>query len=60
MITSILEDNKIPYIIKNKGSGSYMRIITGSSPFKTDILVEKRSFDKAYELIIPIIGDDSE
>lgn len=60
MITAILEDNGIPFIVKNKGSGSYMRIITGSSPFKTDILVSKDSFERSMELIIPIIGDDYE
>jgi hypothetical protein len=60
MITAILEDNGIPFIVKNKGSGSYMRLITGSSPFRTDILVSSESYEKSMELIAPIIGDDSE
>ncbi|MGM0396262.1 MAG: putative signal transducing protein [Bacillota bacterium] len=60
MITAILEDNGIPYIVKNKGSGSYMRILTGSSPFNTDILVDSKSLEKAIELISPIIGDEME
>ncbi|MCR3954853.1 MAG: DUF2007 domain-containing protein [Gudongella sp.] len=60
MISAILEDNGIPFIVKNKGSGSYMRLITGSSPFKTDILVAEETFEKAMELVIPIIGDESE
>ena len=38
MISAILEDNNILFIVKDKGSGSYMRIITGSSPFRTDIM----------------------
>ncbi len=57
MITAILKDNEIPFLVKNKGSGSYMRIITGSSPFRTDIMVDKKSFEDAMELIIPIIGE---
>lgn len=60
MISAILEDNNIPFIVKNKGSGSYMRILTGFSPFQTDILVDSGSLDKALELINPIIGEDSE
>lgn len=57
MITAILEDNGIPFLVKNKGSGSYMRLITGSSPFRTDILVDEKSFEDAMELIVPIIGE---
>ena len=60
MITAILEDNGIPFIVKNKGSGSYMRLITGSSPFRTDILVSSESYEKSMELITHIIGDETE
>lgn len=54
VVTAILDDNSIPYIIKNKGSGGYIRIVTGSSPFGTSIMVEKSMLEKARELIIPI------
>ena len=51
MITSILEDNNIPFIIKDPGSGGYMRIISGSSPFSTDIMVDEDSFEIANSLL---------
>lgn len=57
MISAILEDNNIPFIVKDKGAGNYMRIITGSSPFRTDIMVESKSYEKAIELIAPIISE---
>ncbi|WP_409228146.1 putative signal transducing protein [Gudongella sp. SC589] len=60
MITAILEDNKIPFIVKNKGSGSYMRILTGSSPFLTHILIDSRDLERSIELISPIVGEDLE
>lgn len=47
MIKEILDDNKIPYIIKDHGAGGYMRIIGGSSFYGTDILVEISDFEKA-------------
>lgn len=51
MIKEIFEDNNIPYILKDKGSGAYMRIITGSSPFSTEIMVEESEFDKANKIL---------
>lgn len=57
MITAILEDNSIPFIVKNKGAGSYMRILTGGSPFKTDILVDISDLERALDLIEPVIGE---
>ena len=57
IITAILKDNGIPFIIKNKGSGGYMRIVTGSSPYATSIMVEKSMLERAGELITPITED---
>lgn len=52
IIKSILDDNNIPYIVKDYGAGGHMRIIAGgSAPFRTDILVEKSTLDAAKELI---------
>jgi len=56
MITSILDDNDIPYIIKDYGAGGHMRIISGDSiPFRTDILVDKDIYERANEVINQII-----
>lgn len=51
MITSILEDNHIPFIVKDSGSGGYMRIISGSSPFTTDIMVDEAAYERANSLL---------
>jgi hypothetical protein len=51
MITSILEDNDVPFIVKDYGSGGYMRIITGGSPFTTDIMVDEAAYDIANSLL---------
>lgn len=57
IIKSILEDNSIPYIVRDYGAGGHMRIIGGSSIFRTDILVEKSAYEHAKELIDQIIVD---
>jgi len=52
IIKGILDDNDIPYIIKDHGAGGHMRIISGdSSPFRTDILVDKDIYERAKEII---------
>ena len=51
LIKNLLDDNEIPYIVKDYGIGGYMRIITASSMYRTDILVEISSYDKAKEII---------
>lgn len=51
MIKGILDDNNIPYIIRDYGTGGHMRIITGGSLFGTDIMVEEAEFDKAKSLL---------
>ncbi len=51
MIKEILEDNDIPYLIKDHGSGGYIRIISGGSFFGTDIMINKDDFDKANSLL---------
>ncbi|HHZ14047.1 MAG: DUF2007 domain-containing protein [Caldicoprobacterales bacterium] len=51
MIRSILDDNDIPYLLKDHGSGGHMRIIAGGSIFGTDVMVEETDFDKAKSLL---------
>ncbi len=51
MITSLLEDNNIPFIVKDYGSGGYMRIISGGSPFRTDIMVDEAAYETANKLL---------
>ena len=51
IIKSILEDNKIPYIIKDVAAGGYLRIGTGTVVNDAYILVEKSHLEKAKNLI---------
>lgn len=51
IIKELLEQNEIPYIIKDHGVGGYMRIISGDSIYGTDILVEESIIERAESLI---------
>lgn len=50
-ITALLSENNIPYILKDQGTGGYMRIIGGKSLYGTEILVEESFFEKANEIV---------
>lgn len=58
LIKNLLEDNQIPYLVKDYGIGGYMRIITASSMYRTDILVEISSYEKAKEIIDEFIWNE--
>lgn len=59
IITSILDDNKIPYIVKEHGAGGYMRIIgADTSIYRTDILVEKSTYEHAKDLLDQITFEE--
>ena len=51
LIVNILEDNEIPTIIRDHGIGGYMRVISGTSIFQTDILVAKAMYERAKEIV---------
>lgn len=51
IVENLLEDNKIPYMLKEKGTGGYMKIISGSSLYGTDVLVETSQFEKAKAIL---------
>lgn len=51
IISVLLKDNEIPFMVKDYGSGGYMRIIGRTSIYRTDILVEKSMFEKAKALL---------
>lgn len=53
IIRSILEGAEIPYLIKERGAGSSVKIIMGYSTCGTDIFVRKEDLDTAAELIAP-------
>ena len=51
IVRSILEGENIPYHVRERGSGSSVKIITGYSMFGTDILVPTTMLDAATELL---------
>lgn len=57
VIKNILEANSIPYLVRDRESGGYMRIFGGSSPFGTDILVDANNREMAKELIFNFIKE---
>lgn len=57
MIKEILDNNNIPYIIRDYGPGGHMRIIGGCSIFGTDVMVNEDDFHKANNLLESIYID---
>ena len=57
-ICVILNENNIPYIIKNEGSGSYLNISMGQSIQEQKIFVNKKDLDKSLELISMFTSKD--
>ena len=57
IIRGLLEAENIPYLAKERGSGSAMRIMTGFSMFGTDIFVPLALIDKARELLPSLDGE---
>lgn len=55
---ALLEDNNIPFIVKDDGIGGYMRIIGGSSTmYKTEILVEESMFESAKAILNQVFSE---
>ena len=51
LIKNLLEDADIPYLIKERGIGSYMRMISGDSMYGTDIFIEEKLLEKAESIL---------
>ena len=51
IVESVLTDNEIPFISKERGSGAAVKVITGFSLFGTDIFVLKTDLERAAELL---------
>lgn len=59
-VKQILDDNNIPYIIKDKGSGGYMRLISGYSIYLKGIFVSSEDYKQAYNLVKEFIEKERE
>lgn len=53
MVESILRGEQIPYLMKERGSGSAVKIIAGFSMFGTDFYVPQPCVEQAKALIEP-------
>ena len=51
ILEGILEENDIPYLTKDRGCGSVLKVVAGFSMFGADIFVLERDYDKALALI---------
>ncbi len=51
LICGILEEEQIPFICKDRGSGEAVRILAGFSMFGADIFVPKSAYDVAKQLL---------
>ena len=60
IIESVLTDNEIPFISKERGSGAAVKVITGFSLFGTDIFVLKTDIERARVLMDQLSADPDE
>lgn len=51
VVESLLKSHAIPLLIKYKGSGGYIKIITGNSNFGIDLFVPESKLETAKEII---------
>ena len=51
IVRGMLEDESIPYLVRERGTGSAMRIITGFSLFGTDVYVPTDALETAKALV---------
>ena len=51
IVRGMLEDENIPYLVRERGSGSAMRILTGFSMFGTDVYVPAGALEVAKDLV---------
>ena len=50
-VCSLLEDNKIPFVRRDYGSGSYMNLYYGQSFQEKKIFVNEKDYHKALEIV---------
>ncbi|MBQ9079750.1 MAG: DUF2007 domain-containing protein [Clostridia bacterium] len=60
VLRSILDDGGIPYMTKERGSGSSVKIIMGFSMYGTDIFVKREQLDEARALLEATAASDND
>ena len=51
IVRGMLEDENIPYLVRERGTGSAMRILTGFSMFGTDVYVPTEAYETTKALV---------
>ena len=59
MAEEVLRDEEIPFVKKDRGSGSAVRLITGYSMYGTDLLVAPADLEKATALMEALFDVES-
>lgn len=57
MVRGLLEDADIPYLVRERGTGSAMRLITGFSLYGSDIFVPTNALGEAEALISGLFAE---
>lgn len=65
VLRSILDGEGIPYLIRERGSGSSVKIIAGYSMYGTDVFVPRDALEQASEILEAYrnaepVGDDGD
>ena len=60
MVRSLLEAERIPYLIRERGSGSAVKIVMGVSSFGSDVYVPASKIEQATDAIAALLGEDVE
>ena len=59
MAAEVLRDENVPFVRKDRGSGSAVRLITGYSMYGTDLLVLPEDLEKASALMAELFNPDN-
>lgn len=57
IVTAVLEDNDIPFYIKDQSAGNSMRILSGSTIYNAEIIVGEEDYEEAKDLVISVLGE---
>lgn len=60
VVRSLLEAENIPYLIRERGSGSAVKIVMGISSFGSDVYVPASSLEAATDAIAALLGEEIE
>ncbi|MBE6697650.1 MAG: DUF2007 domain-containing protein [Ruminococcaceae bacterium] len=60
MVRSLLEAEQIPYLVRERGSGSAVKIVTGISSFGSDVYVPEKLLEQATDAIATVLGEEVE